>query len=183
MGTPLGESFTVTIDGAEQTYVIRPRVFSDHVIDALLAIHRQQLRNQQYEILEDLSARQKDGKVSASLVSSIQDKLVEALTKQSEEIDPEVHLNAAIRMLMTREGKIEALVHCCDSIRDPQHAGELVDAYGNDMELFMLLAKAGSEGFEAGKNFDLLEKSEEILQNQNQSPETNLTDDLQLTPE
>jgi hypothetical protein len=156
MPRPIGQCFTVNVDGEDTTYHIQPGVFSDDTRDALCRLKRKQHAENEFANIPLVEEQFKKGVLSKEL----HDGMINDIRKRAFDdsaFDYEVSMNTVQEMLATREGKIAVLVRNCDEIKTAAQAAKVIDAYGNDMELFILLMKAGEEAITSAKNLVPLE--------------------------
>jgi hypothetical protein len=144
-GAPVGESITISLNGKEQSFHIKPNVFSDATLSALHRLHKQQARERRKEALKDLSDLK--GQVDEGCYSTFQEELVRNWVAP----DFGGYLEA-VNLLKTREGMAVALMMNCDEIKTYDQAVSVISSCDSVIDLFTVLFQSGNEALESAKN-------------------------------
>lgn len=147
-GAPIGEALTVTEDGKEKIYHIKPNVFSDATIQALHRIYKEACRQNRAEQIKELSLLR--SQIDSVTFSEIQSELIKNFVNK-----PFAGYMDAAEMLQTREGMAVALKMNCDEIKDIDHAYKVIENCNSVVDIFEVLFSSGNEAIEAAKNSDL----------------------------
>ena len=152
-GAPIGQALTVTMDGEERTYHIKPNVFSDATIQALNRMYKDMAKRHRAESIKELSSMR--GQIDATTYAELQTELVKNFVGK-----PFTGYMEAVELLQTREGMAIALLKNCDEIKSSDEAFAVIGAVDSVVDLFEVLFDSGNEAIEAAKNSDLLSQAE-----------------------
>lgn len=146
---PIGQEFTVTIDGEQRTYYIKPDVFSEATMARLVAYVKAKRSETRKEILREISEAAKDlpaDTLKAMTSQVVQDALNGVV----------VDYQTALTALQSADGDglAIALELNVDGINSRQEARKVMGAYPNMADLMTRVVTAGMSAIEAAQEYD-----------------------------
>lgn len=146
---PIGQEFTVTIDGEPRTYYVKPDVFSEATMSRLVLYVKAKRSEARKEVLREIAESAKDlpqETLKAMTSQVVQDALNGVV------VDYQTALNAL--QSADGEGLAIALEMNVDNINSRQEARKVMAAYPNMADLMTKVVTAGMSAIEAAQEYD-----------------------------
>jgi hypothetical protein len=146
---PMGEDFTVTVDGEERTYYIEPNCFMEATVTRLVSYVRAKRSEQRKEVMRELGEAGKDLPIEVQ-TNMGRDLIRDAIDRAI--IDYESAL-AALNSA-DGEGLAIALEMNVQGINSRAEARKVMAAYPNMAELTSKVVTAGMSAIHAAQEYD-----------------------------
>lgn len=156
-GAPVGQVLTVTMDGKEKSFHVKPNVFSDATINALHRMYKDVSKRHRLEQIKELSELR--GQIDAETFSGLQSEMIKSFVTK-----PFTGYMDAAEMLQTRDGMAIALLMNCDEISTSDEAYAVIEACDSVVQVYEVLFDSGNEAIEAAKNSDPPKAAEKAAQ-------------------